>query len=272
MRLSEYTEKIVKRGSSDVYYLKSNNGDIKISLIIPVYMEEKILEDILQVYTKEICKKYSVEIIVSDGASTDKTCEIAKKYADILAVHNQERRQTIAEGRNSGGFLGSGDVLVFLNGDTYPEEPEKFFKFIYNWAENQTKYSKYSALACRVYVPKEYEILSDMIFYRVFNRYVKLLNLIGIGMGRGECQIVKREVFHKVIGYNPGLTAGEDFDLYKRISKIGKIGYTAEITVLESPRRFRKYGYLKVLLEWTKNALSVMIKGRASSSEWEAVR
>lgn len=272
MLLSGYTEKIVKSGSSDIYYFNSKKDNIKISLIIPVYMEEKILEDILNVYTKDICEKYSIEIIVSDGASSDNTCEIASKYADILAVHNENRRQTIAEGRNAGGFIACGDVLVFLNGDTYPEDADRFFKFIYDWACNNSKYSKFSALACRVYVPKKDEIFSDMIFYRVFNRYVQFLNCIGIGMGRGECQIIKRNVFYDVKGYNPHLTAGEDFDLYKRISKVGKIGYTSEITVLESPRRFRKYGYLRVLFEWTKNALSVMFKGRASSSEWEAVR
>jgi len=67
-------------------------------------------------------------------------------------------------------------------------------------------------------------------------------------MGRGECQIVRRDIFEKVGKYNTNLIAGEDFDLYRRIKKNnGNIYYSKEIIIYESPRRFRKYGYLKTL-------------------------
>lgn len=244
----------------------------KLSLIIPVYMEEAILEKILKVYTLKLRKKYNVELIVSDGGSTDATVSIAEKYADQLIVHRENRRQTISEGRNCGAAAASGDVFVFINGDTYPEDVDRFFAFISTWAEGRTKFTKYSALACRVYVEKSEEKFSDIIFYNLFNTYIKILNIIGFGMGRGECQIIRAEVFKNVNGYNPKLAAGEDFDLYNRISKIGKIGYTTDITVLESPRRFRKYGYIRVLYQWTKNALSVMFSGNAADKEWEVVR
>ena len=244
----------------------------KISLIIPVYMEEIILDKILRIYTADLREKFDFELIVSDGGSTDATVTIANKYADKLVEHKDKRRQTIAEGRNQGAKLATGNVFVFINGDSFPEDSDKFFSFISNWALGKTKYSKCSALACRVYVEKREEIFSDILFYNFFNTYVRLLNIIGFGMGRGECQIIKADVFKKVGGYNSTLVAGEDFDLYKRISKIGKIAYTNNITVLESPRRFRKYGYCKVLYQWTKNALSVMIRGNAANKEWETVR
>jgi predicted glycosyltransferase involved in capsule biosynthesis len=99
-----------------------------------------------------------------------------------------------------------------------------------------------------------------------------MLNFIGMGMGRGECQIVLAEYFKKVGGYNSALTAGEDFDLFRRLAKIGKIKFAKDILVYESPRRFRKYGYLRILMSWLLNSISVMFYNRSVSKDWEAVR
>ena len=92
-------------------------------------------------------------------------------------------------------------------------------------------------------------------------------------MGRGECQIVQRDIFEKVGKYNTNLAAGEDFDLYRRIKKNkGDIYYAKELVIYESPRRFRKYGYLKTLWYWTINSLTVIMWDKSVSREWEAIR
>jgi len=244
----------------------------KISVIIPVLQEEKILEETLKIYSDNLRKKYKFELIVSDGGSTDKTIEIAKKYADIIVRHNETRKQTIAEGRNKGALVSSGDILVFINADTIPENPEKFFDFITQLTDENHKYSKFGAIATKVNVAENERLLKDSIFYFFHNFYVRFLNKIGFGMGRGECQIIKRTVFEKVGGYNPKIIAGEDFDLYRRISGVGKIGFVNELVVHESPRRFRKYGYMKILISWIVNSLSVIFFGKSVSDEWEPVR
>ncbi|MFN3270030.1 MAG: hypothetical protein ACK42G_05545, partial [Candidatus Kapaibacteriota bacterium] len=87
-----------------------------------------------------------------------------------------------------------------------------------------------------------------------------------------ECQIIRKEAFGKVGGYNPEIIAGEDFDLYRRLAKIGKIKFVDEIWVYESPRRFRKYGYLRTILKWLLNGIYVMLYGRSYSNDWEPVR
>lgn len=243
-----------------------------ISIVIPVYQEEKILEYTLNKFNFDSLKKYGIELIISDGGSTDKTVEIAKKFTDRVVIHNEIRRQTIAEGRNKGAEIASGQTLVFINGDTFPDNPDAFFKFIYDWTLNRLTYSDRIALACKVYVEEKDRIFLDKIFYPAHNSYVRFLNFIGMGMCRGECQIVRKDAFNKVKGYNPHIAAGEDFDLYTRLVKIGKVKYANNLQVFESPRRFRKYGYLRVLLSWTQNSLSVMFKGKSKSEVWEAVR
>jgi glycosyltransferase involved in cell wall biosynthesis len=243
-----------------------------ISVIVPVYMEEKILDKTLSVYTRELRRKYNVELIVSDGGSTDKTVEIAKKYADKVVIHEEKRRQTIAEGRNKGAEVANGDILVFINGDTVPANPDFFFALISDINDNGSRYKGSAALACTVSVAPNEKLFKDTLFYTIHNAYVRFLNAVGMGMGRGECQIVMKDVFRSVGGYNDALTAGEDFDLYRRISKIGKINFAKDIVVLESPRRFRKFGYIRIISSWIINSLSVLFLNRSVSKEWEAVR
>jgi glycosyltransferase involved in cell wall biosynthesis len=249
---------------------KNAESNILLSVIVPVYQEESILQRTLSIYSDEFKKKYSIELIVSDGGSTDRTVEIAKKYADKIALHEKDYKQSIAEGRNNGADIASGEVFIFINGDTIPEDPQDFFDHVHNWAIE--KNSRTDAFACRVGVFPEEELTKDRIFYNLHNNYVRFLNFIGIGMGRGECQIVKRHIFENSGKYNNDIIAGEDFDLFRRISKIGKIKYEHRLKVLESPRRFRKLGYIRTLSNWLLNALSVMILGRSISKDWEAVR
>lgn len=239
---------------------------------MPTYQEEKLLKATLEVFNRQWRIRVGAELIVSDGGSTDETLAIARAEADLIVTHKEDRKQTIAEGRNAGAFASRGDVIVFINGDTMPADLERFTTCLVAFAERRGRYARASALACPVhFIPSE-ETLADKVFHGFYNSYVHLLSLLRIGAGRGECQVVRRDVFERVGGYRAKLVAGEDFDLLARISVRARVRFAREMLVIESPRRFRKFGYFRVLLSWTLNALSVMFTGRSSSDEWEPVR
>ena len=242
---------------------------MKYSIIIPTLNEEKLLPKLLdQLNDQKLREKYNLEIIISDGGSVDRTLEIAVEASDIVQVHTKSEKQNIAAGRNSGAKYASGEVLIFINGDVIIKNIFHFFDHI----QKRFVSSKFLAMTCKVKVFPGEEIYSDKIFHFLYNKYFKLLNTFGLGMGRGECQIIRREVFREVGGYNEELAAGEDFDLFMRIRKLGKIFFADELCVYESPRRYRKLGYKGVTWSWFKNALSVMFKNKSISKEWEQVR
>ncbi len=249
----------------------SEDEQIQISIVVPVYQEEKILASTLSLFSEELRAEFKLELIVSDGGSTDRTLEIAEQYADKIVQHLDTKRQTIAGGRNAGALVAEGDILVFLNGDTVPTDIRRFLQTVRVWSSHN-KVSGEVAVACPVHVAPQERQLRDTLFHGFFNSYVRMLNLVGLGMGRGECQIVRSWAFKLVGGYNAGISAGEDFDLFRRLARIGKIGHKRGTGVYESPRRFRKYGYGRVLWSWFLNAISVMIRKKSVSEEWEAVR
>lgn len=242
---------------------------MKYSIIIPTLNEEKLLPNLLkQISNPEFKKKYDYEIIVSDGGSKDKTVEIARKYSDIVKVHSGNKKQNIAEGRNIGASCTNTDIFIFFNSDIVIPDMDYFF----NYVENKFLKSNYLAMTCIVKVFPEEEIFADKIFQTIYNIYFRFLNFIGVGMGRGECQVIRKEIFYRFNGYNEELAAGEDFDLYKRIRKEGKILFSKDLIIFESPRRFRTLGYKNVTWVWIKNGLSVFFKGKAISKEWEQIR
>lgn len=239
-----------------------------ISIIIPTLNEEKLLPNLLdQLNDQRLKSKFDYEVIISDGGSKDRTIEIAKRYTDKIVIHQEKRRQKISEGKNSGYKISNGEILVFICADCRIENTESFFEYI-----SEFKKSKYLAATFWFDVFPEEKIWSDYIFHSFFNLLIKLLNLIGNGMGRGECQVIKRNIFEQVGGYNEELTAGEDYDLYTRIRKLGKIDVNFKIKIFESPRRYRKFGYLRILLMWFRNSLRVFNIIKTQVEEWKEVR
>ncbi len=250
----------------------SANDQITISIIVPALREEKILAHTLSIYTPELRKRFGMELIVSDGGSSDATLSIASTLADSVVQHHSARRQTIAEGRNAGALVARGKVLAFINADTIPAEPSVFFQFIAKWSQSEGKFRDRAALACPVEVNPSERKWSDMLFHTFFNNYLKLISMLSIGVGRGECQIVRRDVFTELGGYNSSLAAGEDFDFFSRIARKHPIAIANELLVYESPRRYRRFGYMRILWSWFMNWVGAVFFSKSVSKEWEVVR
>ncbi|HRE41618.1 MAG TPA: glycosyltransferase [Ignavibacteria bacterium] len=248
-----------------------SSGNAVISIIIPTLNEEKLILKTLSQFTPEIKKKYSLELIISDGGSDDKTIELVNGLTDVvdkITIHNVNRKQNISEGRNKGAQISKGDVLIFFNADTCIKDIELFFSKVIEIFKS----SDVSAIACPVYVFPEEEILIDKLFHAFYNNYTRLINKLKLGMGRGEAHIVRRDVYLSQKGYNEKLFAGEDYDFYKRIGRNGKIKFSKDLIIFESPRRYRKFGYFKVFMDWYLNSIYVTFFNKSSSDVWEQVR
>ncbi|MEO8514221.1 MAG: glycosyltransferase, partial [Ignavibacteria bacterium] len=170
----------------------------QISVIIPTLNEEKLIIQTLDQFTPQLKEKFKLEIIISDGGSTDNTLGLLTTIVDKVVKANPGEIQNIPQGRNAGAKAASGRYLYFFNADTMIEEAEKFFTMSLDAFNNDS----HLALTCRFHVFPDDVKLSDKIFHGFYNNYVRILNSLGMGMGRGECQMIRKDVFVKVNGYN----------------------------------------------------------------------
>jgi glycosyltransferase involved in cell wall biosynthesis len=241
---------------------------MRTSVIIPTLNEEKLLPRMLSQFTPELIQEFNLEVVVSDGGSKDATLEIARGTAHVVVENTAGLKQTISIGRNEGAKAATGDVLVFLNADTMIKDADLFFLTM----QQEIQDPEIIALTCTVSVYPEEERTMDRAVHGFYNWFFSLMNKVGMAMGRGECHVMRREVFHRVRGYASRIAAGEDYDMFRRLHCLGRVKFLSRVHVYESPRRYRKYGYLYVTASWFMNFLAVFLLRRSILSEWKPVR
>jgi glycosyltransferase involved in cell wall biosynthesis len=240
----------------------------RISIIIPTLQEERTLGRTLGQFTAALRERFRLGVIVSDGGSTDATLAIACPSARVVRADSPAGRQNISIGRNRGAHEAAGELFFFLNADVVIEDPERFFSLM----TEAVSRAGIAAATCNVNIYPEEASRTDWAFHNFFNGYFWLLNLLGMAMGRGECHVMRRELFDAAGGYDESIAAGEDYEFFLRLRKHGRIAFVRSLTVFESPRRFRRYGYFRISILWFLNALSVLLFRRSLSDEWKPVR
>jgi len=89
-------------------------NNMKISLIIAVYNEEKRIKECLDSLSKQTYK--DMEVIVVDDGSTDSTFSLCTMYYALCTVF-QQKHQGAGAARNLGATKATGDILVFVDAD-----------------------------------------------------------------------------------------------------------------------------------------------------------
>jgi rSAM/selenodomain-associated transferase 2 len=198
----------------------------KISIIIPVLNEALGISTVI----KRIGDASDVEIIVVDGGSQDETVNIAKSFSVKLICTTPGR----ASQMNAGAAIATGDILLFLHGDTIL--PTNFDTLIREILQD----SKVMAGAF------ELRIDSQRRGVRLIERMVKMRSHF-LSMPYGDQAIfLKTAVFHDIGGF-PNLPIMEDFELIRCLRKKGKIGIIPA-PVITSGRRWEKLGVVKTTL------------------------
>jgi len=88
-----------------------------ISVVIPAYNSEKTIYKCLKAIKEQTLK--SLEIIVVDDSSSDKTAEISKEFAVVIP---NAHKKGAGGARNTGGFMAKGDIIVFTDSDCVPSQ------------------------------------------------------------------------------------------------------------------------------------------------------
>lgn len=231
-----------------------------LSVICPVYNEEKYISQCIESLLLQDYPKDDLEILLVDGMSQDKTREIitsyTKKYPFIKMLDNP--KQIVPYAMNEGIKASRGDIIIRLDG--HVEYPSNYFSAL---VKNLKALDADNVGALCETLPcgssaKELaiaEVLGSSFgmgnsYFRIGCDEIKQVDTVPFGC-------FKREVFDKVGLYDTELIRNQDDELNGRIIKNGgKIylipsivtKYYARDKISKVRKMFYQYGLYKPLV------------------------
>jgi rSAM/selenodomain-associated transferase 2 len=202
-----------------------------ISIIIPVLNEAARIEATIQAITNATVE-LGIEIIVVDGGSRDSTVELAKAAgANVRSAAGGRSGQM-----NEGAKLASGSILVFLHGDTLL--PQAFDDLVRSALTDGDRKVIAGAFALRIDDP----LWSLRWIERGVNWRSRVLQ-----MPYGDQAIFLRAATFWQLGGFPAQPIMEDFELIRRLGRLGKIAIVP-VPVTTAARRWLQRGIIKTTL------------------------
>lgn len=207
----------------------------RLSIIIPVYNEELIINSLL-VHLFSITQPIDSEIIISDGHK-DSTTLRAIDQSHLLSDNIITVNAPINKGNqmNRGAEVASGDILVFLHADTCISKdalhsiPELL----------DTDQKSAGAFMLEINSPKKR--------YRAVEKLINLRTLLTKIPYGDQVFFLKREYFYRMNGFFK-FPIMEDIDLMRRIKQDGGNIIIADHKVVTSERRWENEGFLRCTL------------------------
>ena len=214
----------------------------KITVVVPALNEEKWLPATLESLRAQTFKEF--ELVVVDNGSTDRTPELAGKWADRVLL---EEKRGAVHAIHRGFLEAKGELVVTADADTlYPP----------GWLERMARalarpgtVAAYGPMGFRESAPPVrllqavgYSLLAwGSLLFRV-----PLCGAANLG--------IRKEAYFEVGGYPPlAHLASPDFRLVQRLSRLGKARFVPTMVCWTSGRRFQKGGlksWLRALALW----------------------
>lgn len=198
----------------------------RLSVIIPAHNEEEQIGAVL----REVLRVKVSEVIVVDGRSTDRTCDIARSYG-VTVISSPPGRGLQMK---IGAAAATGDAFLFLHADT--RVPRGYHDHVFRILRRPGVSA--GAFGLRIDSPR--------LWLRVIEKLVDWRSRL-LQMPYGDQAIfLRREVLCSVGGF-PAVPVMEDFQLVRSLRRLGRIEI-APVSVVTSARRWLSCGICRTAL------------------------
>lgn len=221
---------------------------MKVSVVIPVYNEEKYIRNCLDSLMKQ--EEKPDEIIVVDNNCTDETISIVKEFKRITII--QEKKQGITPTRNKGFNSAKYDIIARCDADSIlPINWVKDIKKTFSKNDQIVGFTN-SIVFYDLPIVNKSNLPSD-IFYYVSKIILGFPSFVGPSMAitKKAWLKVKKELC------TDDKNVHEDIDLAIHIKKYGGIFFEPNVITQISGRRI-KYNPLSFFLEYPLRLIKML--------------
>jgi glycosyltransferase involved in cell wall biosynthesis len=200
----------------------SSRPQYGITVVIPVRNREFLISRAIQSVVDQTLPVD--EIVVVDDASTDRTVDVVKRFANSLnnlRLISLKENVGAASARNIGLKNANGDLIAFLDSDDV-FHPDKLCKQVTEFEANKDAVAVFCGLEVATphaqhrhkYIPK-----SDVTQVDLY--YSNLLWTM-------SCALISKKALLDIGGFDVSLPSCQDWDLFIRLSEYGKISVVQE--------------------------------------------
>lgn len=231
-----------------------------LSVICPIYNEEKYIRGCIDSILRQDYPKYDLEVIFADGMSTDRTREIVAdysgKYPWIRLIDNPDR--VVPPALNKAIEASNGDIIMRL--DAHAEYPSNYFTALTKALKDLNAdnvggvcvtlpiNNSTTAKAIAAVLSSKFGMGNSS--FRVGAKKVALVDTVPFGCW-------PREVFDRIGFFDNDLIRNQDDEFNGRLTKSGgkiyllpnvEIKYFARDKIGKVARMFYQYGLFKPLV------------------------
>jgi glycosyltransferase involved in cell wall biosynthesis len=222
----------------------------RISVVVCAYNEERYLRACLHALLAQT--RPPDEILVVNNASSDATAAIAASVRGVRVV--DEPRKGLVRARETGRRETSGNLIAYLDADCrapiqWLERVERRFARAPGLVAVSGSFRYYDwDLASRMAV-RAYDFTVAPLAHALAQR---VLRVGAVLYGGGFC--VRREALEAIGGFDTRIDFhGEDTNLGRRLTAVGRVALSNACWVYTSARRYRAMGRLTVVRLYTRN-------------------
>lgn len=249
---------------------------MKISFVIPAHNEEALIAQCIESIQGEIERvrkggsTVETEIIVVNNASTDRTREVALRFAGVKVV--DELKIGLPMARQAGLVASTGELVANVDADA---------RLTQQWLT--------TVIRAFAHDPKLVCLSGPFIYYDLswFARFlVRIFYMLGFllyalnrfvlrvgSMVQGGNFVVRRDAMLKVGGFDTSIAFyGEDTDVARRLSPVGRVKWTFALPIYTSGRRLKGEGILLSSARYTANYFWITFFGRPFTSGYKPIR
>jgi len=210
----------------------------KITVIVPVLNEEGLLQGTLQSLRAQTFKDY--ELIVVDNGSTDRSPEIAKRFADRFLIEDQQGPLFAV---HCGIKNAAAEWVTCCDADTlYPKD---WLAKMVKGLERPNTVAVYGPIAFRENAPVA-RFLTQVV-YSILDR---LSCLVGVRIAGAANLGVRKAAYFAVGGYRlDSKVASQDFRLVQRLTRLGKVRFSPTLVCYTANRRYTRVSFVYGLKE-----------------------